>query len=812
MGIPTSTFYDSGQRRRRRIIYVLCGLIVVGCGLAVFLLSRKERRGVEPSDRTPAGTAPVAEGPDEAGTGTGEPGVAETATSHPRGGSMPALPSKMARVAAAREQFDRAMEWVRAALTAPAGTDEAIAARREALTGLLAAQEAFEVYLEEYPEAENGLERTLVDLQSQIYGIRKSMTIKELGAFNGGSTPPDETAASLPPPAGTGSTRRPPDRTPTPSIPDPAPRAIDPEKELAKFLAGAKRAFREGRPDRVVELGDPLLQSEEMAPYIGEIPSLVDLARLMDSFLGAARKTLGSRVGSDVDLEIRKGRLTGELLAAGDEIVVRDGSGERRTRIGRLSCRQLLTLAEVGGFVWSPDLNRAVGAFFTWRGDELEGVERLLGARAEGLDVSLWAKEIERGLARSPELRAVGDWLKLLPELDSAKVEVLDRVVAFQAAHRATRTFEDNRERLFRAAAAAVAKNPFEIEDLWAVPVKISGKGLKVTWKFESPEEIRDFRVQGDWKVEAGAIAGQKGMVWTEQFAEKDLDVRFVLARASAMSAGIGNRLEWGKKGVHLSVAVVPAGLEIHLRHGNKTIGAETVKRPSGKVEVLLQKRGDRYQVKLGRKVVVKGRDLWRRHEELPVGVSFSAAGELVVLEEIEIHADLFMDWAKAGGRRFAAWIRDWYVTGPFPLEGKNLDDALGKTFWPEERGFDPGEKGEDGKPIWRHQASGDGRLDLNRSFRPNDRITGYAAVRIWSPEKRTAILDVEVDDNARVWLNGQVVLKRAPLGSPHRATVKLERGENVLLAKVVEAGGAYWLRARLLTKGGEPMRDVRCW
>ena len=49
MGMKTTTFYDSGAARRRRLVYALSAIIVIGCGIAVYLLSGDERQGPEPT-------------------------------------------------------------------------------------------------------------------------------------------------------------------------------------------------------------------------------------------------------------------------------------------------------------------------------------------------------------------------------------------------------------------------------------------------------------------------------------------------------------------------------------------------------------------------------------------------------------------------------------------------------------------------------------------------------------------------------------------------------------------------------------------
>ena len=155
-------------------------------------------------------------------------------------------------------------------------------------------------------------------------------------------------------------------------------------------------------------------------------------------------------------------------------------------------------------------------------------------------------------------------------------------------------------------------------------------------------------------------------------------------------------------------------------------------------------------------------------------------------------------------------WIRDWHITGPFPYPGKDLKVALAARQWPEEAVFKPEAPPEDGR-TWKFVHAKRDVFDLNW-LKPSDRVTAYASIRVWSPVKQNAILEIRVDDDAKAWMNGRLVMKEAPLGKSHRAAVKLSEGDNVLLVKVAETTGGFWMAARILGKDGEALRDLQYW
>ena len=109
----------------------------------------------------------------------------------------------------------------------------------------------------------------------------------------------------------------------------------------------------------------------------------------------------------------------------------------------------------------------------------------------------------------------------------------------------------------------------------------------------------------------------------------------------------------------------------------------------------------------------------------------------------------------------------------------------------------------------WRFvKADGSGHVDLERLVGPADFVAAYAVVELWCEEEMRGLqLLVGSDDYLRVWLNGKRVIsspvKRAAQPDQDRAEVRLRRGSNLLVLKVVEDVGGWGFYCRLATGDG---------
>ena len=158
---------------------------------------------------------------------------------------------------------------------------------------------------------------------------------------------------------------------------------------------------------------------------------------------------------------------------------------------------------------------------------------------------------------------------------------------------------------------------------------------------------------------------------------------------------------------------------------------------------------------------------------------------------------------------RSGVFITDWLVCGPFAAHGNAsiytdyLTAAGGETAVVPAAGRRvSSDDAPGGAAVWRlATAGGDGRLDLRRLLTPNQDDVAYAAVTVRCDHRTPALLLLGSNDMAAVWLNGQRVWvypdPRASGPDADRVAVTLGKGDNLLLVKVQNVGGGWWLYAR---------------
>jgi hypothetical protein len=84
----------------------------------------------------------------------------------------------------------------------------------------------------------------------------------------------------------------------------------------------------------------------------------------------------------------------------------------------------------------------------------------------------------------------------------------------------------------------------------------------------------------------------------------------------------------------------------------------------------------------------------------------------------------------------------------------------------------------------------------------PHAQAAAYALTYISSPADRTIVMAVESDDDAIIWLNGQRVYRAQVargIGEADTLTLRLARGVNRLLYKVVNRTGGFGVGGRVL-------------
>jgi hypothetical protein len=158
----------------------------------------------------------------------------------------------------------------------------------------------------------------------------------------------------------------------------------------------------------------------------------------------------------------------------------------------------------------------------------------------------------------------------------------------------------------------------------------------------------------------------------------------------------------------------------------------------------------------------------------------------------------------RPAARRF---VRDWNLVGPFPAA--DMDDL--PTVFPPETETAPAKsyKGKDGGAVgWRTFRAGEsGYVRLDDLIRPNEQAIVYGLAWVLSPDDRSAELLLGSDDGVRVWLNGGLVhtnpAYRAAEPDLDRVTVRLKKGWNKVLVKVLQGAGGWGYYVRFADPDG---------
>jgi putative heme-binding domain-containing protein len=156
-----------------------------------------------------------------------------------------------------------------------------------------------------------------------------------------------------------------------------------------------------------------------------------------------------------------------------------------------------------------------------------------------------------------------------------------------------------------------------------------------------------------------------------------------------------------------------------------------------------------------------------------------------------------------------------WSIAGPF--DNGAGDAGLDKVYPPEKvidlkATYD----GKAGKVTWRTvRPNSQGYLDL-QAFHGSEsaNITSYLYTVIESPADQEGQILLGSDDGAKVWLNGQEVFMirdhRAALPEQDKIKVKLKKGRNELLVKIVNGDGPHGLYLTVLADQELKRVDVK--
>jgi alpha-mannosidase len=179
----------------------------------------------------------------------------------------------------------------------------------------------------------------------------------------------------------------------------------------------------------------------------------------------------------------------------------------------------------------------------------------------------------------------------------------------------------------------------------------------------------------------------------------------------------------------------------------------------------------------------------------------------------LALHGQMSRSGASPRGSRP---IGSWLVAGAFPVQGDSGSARLVRAYIPNEGSLAPaaGEAAAGGK-TWRAFAADSlGRVDLNIALpdQVRDNAAAYAMAYVFAPTDRTVRLLAESDDDVVIWLNGTRVFTHdiaRGMGEGDTIVLRLSRGVNRLLYKVVNRSGGFGVGGRVLVAGSDNLADL---
>ncbi len=174
-----------------------------------------------------------------------------------------------------------------------------------------------------------------------------------------------------------------------------------------------------------------------------------------------------------------------------------------------------------------------------------------------------------------------------------------------------------------------------------------------------------------------------------------------------------------------------------------------------------------------------------------------------------------------AGNLRDAASRREFAAAAGFVMRWWTLGPFKGREQWTARDAFPvdalvvvPGSVTVEGQEfVWKPAPveSAIGELDLSSAVGEGDDLVCYALAEIISPSVRDAVLRLGSDDGVIVHLNGRKVHEftgeRNYAVDEDSVPVTLQEGLNILLCKVLNAGGGWSVGVRVVDTGGRPLR-----
>ncbi len=187
---------------------------------------------------------------------------------------------------------------------------------------------------------------------------------------------------------------------------------------------------------------------------------------------------------------------------------------------------------------------------------------------------------------------------------------------------------------------------------------------------------------------------------------------------------------------------------------------------------------------------------------------------DLGALPASEMHTVLVRLMALGGKADLAdrlGMITQWWVIGAWPSKDY---DAFDKPFFPEKevnltKAYKEGKRTLKWKPVaTKHR---EGRVDLLPHVKRKTNAVAYGYAEVTSDRDQDVVFRTGSDDGMKLWVNGKVVFgKNGPRSlavDMDTIPVKLKKGVNKVLIKVLNGGGGWEFCARVTTKDGRPLK-----
>jgi len=157
---------------------------------------------------------------------------------------------------------------------------------------------------------------------------------------------------------------------------------------------------------------------------------------------------------------------------------------------------------------------------------------------------------------------------------------------------------------------------------------------------------------------------------------------------------------------------------------------------------------------------------------------------------------------------KYEGYILLWQVTGPYVVKGKESREVFNQAFPPEI----PTSRGIEWKKITR--GIGSWNINLESTLGSRDHCAAYVRTRIWSPTDQNVQLELGSDDAIKIWINRKLTHEKyAHRGNTPRQDIvktKLQKGWNLLMAKVVDHEGGWEFCCRVRKPDGSALTNLK--